>query len=76
MITECEFCGNRSIARTTVDEIHKSNGRYFLIENISVWRCNNCGEKYYEAEVLVKIETMLTVKPNIIRTVQVPVVAY
>jgi len=76
MITECAFCGSKDIVQTTVDELHKSNGRYCLIENIPVWRCNNCGEKYYEAKVLVKIETILTEKPNIIRTIQMPVIAY
>ena len=76
MITECEFCGSSDIIQTNVDEVHKSNGRYFLIENIPVQRCSNCCEKYYEAEVLVKLETMLAEEPNIVRTIRVPVMGY
>ena len=75
-IRECEFCHSREIIRTVVNEVYPSNGEYLLIEDIPVWRCTQCGEKYYEAEVLINIERLLEKRVPVLRTVQMPVLAY
>jgi YgiT-type zinc finger domain-containing protein len=75
-IRECEFCHSREIVRTVVNEVYPSSDEYFLIENIPVWRCTQCGERYYEATVLVKVERLLEKRTPVLRTVQMPVLAY
>ena len=52
----CSFCGNKNLKKTTTDYTYKHNGKYLFIGSVPCKQCEFCGEKYYEAKVLKKIE--------------------
>ena len=52
----CNFCGNRNYKRKTVQYVYKRDDNYFIVNNVPCEECEYCGEQYFEAEVLKKIE--------------------
>lgn len=45
----CSFCGNKHNG-------NKHNGNYMIFNNVPSFRCEYCGEKYYESKILKQIE--------------------
>lgn len=52
----CSFCGNKNIKKTVSEYTYKHNGNYMIFSNVPSLECEYCGEKYYDAKVLKKIE--------------------
>ena len=55
---KCEYCKG-SIIEKTVDLPRKLRGKYFLIKKVPVGICKECGTRYYTANVLKSIETII-----------------
>lgn len=55
-MTKCNFCGNKNVRSIHADYIYKHKGRYMLFENVPCEECTYCGERYYEAVTLKKID--------------------
>ena len=70
----CEYCGGAIVeARVTLHR--KSAGGYILIEDVPAGVCQECGTRYYAANVLKTIEETLMGRQKAIREIRVPVYA-
>ena len=56
MRTVCNFCGNKNIREKSVQYIYNRDGHFLFVNNVPCEECEYCGEKYYEAKTLKKIE--------------------
>lgn len=56
----CNFCGNKNSENRFVQYIYKHDGNFLIVENVPCEECEYCGEQYFKAEVLKKIEKDFT----------------
>jgi YgiT-type zinc finger domain-containing protein len=75
-VSNCYFCkGKTEIKNIDVD--FRWGNKLFVVKNVPVEVCTQCGERYYSAEVskkldeLVKKEAKSTIKPQM--TIEVPI---
>ena len=54
----CEFCEGRTVKKK-VKRQHWLRGRLYIVENVEAEVCTECGERYFHATVLDKIDRML-----------------
>ena len=52
----CNFCGNKNFRERHVQYIYKHNDQFLVVNNVPCEECEYCGEQYFKAEVLKKIE--------------------
>lgn len=52
----CNFCGNKNFRKKDVQYIYKHDGRYLIVDNVPSEECEYCGERYFAAKTLKKIE--------------------
>ncbi len=56
---ECEFCGSRTIKKS-VRKQHWFNGKLYIIENVDAEICRDCGERYFHATTLDRVDALIT----------------
>ena len=56
---KCEFCNSDTIRRS-VRKQHWFKGRLYIVENVDAEVCPECGERYFHATTLDKIDQMIT----------------
>lgn len=56
MNTVCAFCGNKNLSQKRVRYIYQNNGNYFFVDDVPCMQCDYCGEQYFEAKEIIKIE--------------------
>ena len=52
----CNFCGNKNFNEKKVQYIYKHEDKMLIINNVPCEECEFCGEQYFKAAVLKKIE--------------------
>lgn len=52
----CNFCGNKNFRERHVQYIYKHDNRFLVVENVPCEECEYCGEQYFKAGILKKIE--------------------
>lgn len=52
----CSFCGNKNVVETHTQYIYRHNDQLLMVNNVPCEMCEYCGEQYFKAEVLKKIE--------------------
>jgi HTH-type transcriptional regulator/antitoxin MqsA len=68
----CEYCNGKVRAKTvTVHYRHK--GKLVLIENVPARVCRRCGERYYDATTVEKMEAIARRKKTAEKTLLVPI---
>jgi YgiT-type zinc finger domain-containing protein len=55
---KCEFCDGETAGRK-VRKHHWHRGRLYLIENVEAEVCQECGERYYHARTLDKLDALV-----------------
>jgi YgiT-type zinc finger domain-containing protein len=55
---KCEFC-NGSTALKKMRKQHWHKGRLYIVENVEAEVCTECGERYFHASVLDRIDRMI-----------------
>lgn len=70
----CEFCGGQTIKKK-VRRHHWLRKKLYLIENVPAEVCNECGERYFHAQVLDEIDRMLLKEHLVKERIQVEVVS-
>ena len=55
---KCDHCAGETVSRR-VRKQHWHKGRLYIIENVEVELCPECGERYFHASVLDKIDAMI-----------------
>jgi len=53
---KCVFCGHADVVKKRVQYIYKHNGNLLMVNDVPCEECTFCGEQYFEACVLKKIE--------------------
>jgi len=71
----CEYCGGPVKQRKArVD--HRCKGALVVVENVPVGVCQLCGERYYAAAVLRRLDLVAQGKAGSVRHISVPVADY
>lgn len=52
----CSFCGNKHFRERHVQYIYKHDHQFLVVDNVPCEECEYCGEQYFKADVLKKIE--------------------
>ena len=52
----CSFCGNKNSVEKHVQYIYKHDDQFLVVNNVPCEECEYCGEQYFKADVLRKIE--------------------
>jgi len=77
MEKKCSFCGNRNFTHKMVQYIHKSGERFMVVNDVPCEECDYCGEQYFKAGDLKKIETsfekLRRSKKKTLKEIRVPV---
>ena len=68
---DCYFCGGGLVERV-IELEYRMKGRLYIIERVPVGICQQCGEKYFTAQVSEVIARIVEAK-EIKRTVSIPV---
>ena len=56
MTKKCSFCGNKNFKVMLVQYIYKHNNQFMIVDDVPCEQCEYCGEQYFKASVLKKIE--------------------
>jgi YgiT-type zinc finger domain-containing protein len=56
---KCEFCKGETVQRK-VRKQHWFIGRLYVIENVTAEVCCECGERYFHATTLDKLDAMIS----------------
>ncbi len=52
----CSFCGNKSSVQKKVQYIYRHDDKFLAVNNVPCEECTYCGERYYLAPVIKRIE--------------------
>jgi YgiT-type zinc finger domain-containing protein len=55
---KCEYCGAQTIHKK-VRKQHWLKGKLYIVENVDAEVCPECGERYFHATTLDKIDNMI-----------------
>ncbi|HNZ54133.1 MAG TPA: type II toxin-antitoxin system MqsA family antitoxin [bacterium] len=61
---KCFVCKHNVIKPGTVNKMFENEGRFIIVKDIPALICENCGEIYFETEVMQKLETILSNNPS------------
>ena len=70
----CEFC-NGQTAKKTVKRQHWLKGKLYIVENAEAEVCCECGERYFHAKTLDKIDSFLEAEHEVKNRLDVEVVS-
>lgn len=71
---DCVYCGGKvDEKRQRLD--YRYHGQLFIIENVNVGVCLQCGEKFLKAEVAKKLEKLVALPQPSLKSVAVPVIS-
>lgn len=72
MVSRCHLCGG-STEQQRVTAENWWGDRLALVENVPAWVCNDCGEKYFDAQICEQLDQLRRQPPPADRTLEVPV---
>lgn len=78
MIKICNFCGNKNFNEKQVQYIYRHDSQMLVVNNVPCEECEYCGEQYFKAKVLRKIEKefkaiFMEGKKRTVKQIRVPV---
>jgi len=53
---QCSFCGNTHLSQKSVRYIYQHGDDVMMVDDVPCIECDYCGEQYFDASVLKKIE--------------------
>lgn len=56
---KCFHCGQSEMVKSTTTYYCKIGNKYIIIENVPCETCEACGEEYFSASVMEKIEAII-----------------
>ena len=69
----CEYCDGVVRAKPVDREAFKHKAGFVIFEDVEIGVCDTCGNRYYAAETLKKVQAVASGKIRPDRTEQVPV---
>ena len=77
MTGQCSFCGHRNITDKKVEYLYRNGEQFMVVTDVPCLECEFCGEHYFEAAVLKKIErdfyAIQNTEKKPMKTITVPV---
>lgn len=70
----CEFCNGETIKKK-VRKHHWFRNKLYIVENVEAEVCSQCGERYFHAKILDKIDRLLETKHAVKERINVEVVS-
>lgn len=70
----CEFCSGNTIKKKVTRQ-HWLEGKLYIVENVDAEVCSGCGERYFHATVLDKIDEYLLAEHPVKEKVYVEVIS-
>ena len=70
---KCEFCGGKT-TKKKVKKQHWYHKKLYIIENVEAEVCKECGEKYFHADTLDKIDMLISKKHPVKKVLSVEVI--
>jgi YgiT-type zinc finger domain-containing protein len=71
---DCTFCGGEvKEKRERLD--YRFHGQLFIIENVPLGVCKQCGEKFLMAQIAKKLEKLATSPQKHLKAVAIPVIS-
>lgn len=70
----CEYCSGTVRPRLVAREVFKHKLGFVLLENVVIGICDECGNRYYSAEILHTVHEIATGKRKPERVEEIPVV--
>ena len=72
---DCIHCGGKiEEKRQRLD--YRYHGQLFIVENVRVGVCVQCGEKFLKANIVKKLEQLVSSPQPKLKSVAVPVVSF
>ena len=71
----CEFCGGQTLTRK-VRKQHWLGGVLYIVENVEAEVCAECGERFFHATVLDRIDELLKAEHPVKEILAVEVVGF
>lgn len=56
---KCFVCGHDTINHSMTNKMIEENGHFVIVKDVPCLICANCGEIYFETEVMLKLESIL-----------------
>ncbi|WP_339374191.1 YgiT-type zinc finger protein [Picosynechococcus sp. PCC 11901] len=75
-IFQCHICQSKHSKQEVTSEAFQTNGKFYLVENIPVEVCQQCGEETFSRETTEKIRKMLHEDQQPARTITMDVFSY
>ena len=69
----CEYCEGTVQPRTVKREAFKHRDGFVILEDIVIGVCDNCGNRYYSADILHAVHAIATGSVSPERTERIPV---
>jgi YgiT-type zinc finger domain-containing protein len=69
----CKYCEGSVQPRTVKREAFKHRDGFVILEDIVIGVCDNCGNRYYSAEILHAVHAVATGSVSPERTERIPV---
>ena len=69
----CEYCGGTVREKRVEREAFKHKTGFVILEDVVIGICDKCGNRYYSADTLKRVQAIATGKILPDRTEQVPV---
>lgn len=80
MTEQCSFCGHKHLKSQKTRYLYQRQKELMVVERVPCLQCEYCGEQYFEASVLKKIEADFSAvalqKKQPLRTMKVAVEDY
>ncbi len=71
---QCEYCEGTVQPRTVKREAFKHRDGFVILEDVTIGVCDNCGNRYYSANILHGVHAVATGAQTAERTELIPVV--
>ena len=73
-VVKCESCNSNTLLRK-VRKQHWFKGRLYIIQNVEAEVCEECGERYFHASTLDKIDEMISGEHDVMEVLSVEVLS-
>jgi YgiT-type zinc finger domain-containing protein len=70
---QCEYCEGTVTPRLIKREAFKHRDGFVILEDVTIGVCNNCGNRYYSAEILHTVHAVATGTKTAEKTEKIPV---
>jgi YgiT-type zinc finger domain-containing protein len=70
----CEFCSGNTRKKKVMRQ-HWLHGKLYIVENVEAEICTACGERYFHATTLDKIDRYLLAKHKVKERINVEIVS-